>query len=225
MPRTKSDNFSERERDALLIATASKSEIRRLCRQLGDDPRRVAERVRELLLSPMRSAPSTVESDQVTRSPLALANPGTLPLHRILLVDDDPARLAARLEEFRLHQFRLGFEIETATSGHDAVMKLQEEQFEAVLIELGSATEETRWMLEKLRDWSTPLAPILLNSEGMEVLDLRRLNRDAIRALATAFGKQAPPPYRKKSPARSPVRKPCQKILFDDTDEKKTGSS
>jgi len=225
MRRAKSDNFSERERDALLVVTASNAEILRLCRQLGDDPRKVAERVRESLLNPVRSAPSTVESSAAAKSSLPLTDPGALPLHRILLVDDDPVRLAERVEEFRLHQFRLGFMIEMARSGHEALMKLQQEQFEAVLIDLRSPAEETRWILEKLRDWSTPLAPILLNSEGMEVLDLRRLNRDAIRAIATALGKQAPPPYRKKGPGRADTKKPCQSELFDDSDERKTGSA
>jgi CheY-like chemotaxis protein len=140
-------------------------------------------------------------------------------------VDDNRARLAERVGEFRLHQFRLGFVVETATSGQEALTKLQSEKFEAVLIELGSPTEEDRQMLESLRCWSTPVAPILLNSQGMEVLELRKLNRDVIRALAIGLGKAAPPPYRKKGPGRADGKKPCQSALFDASDEKKTGSS
>jgi CheY-like chemotaxis protein len=96
-----------------------------------------------------------------------------LPLCRILLVDDDAARLAEHLEEFRLHQFRLRFVVETSTNGQDALARLQNERFEAVLIELRSPTEENRQMIEELRNWSTPLAPILLNSAGIEFLELR----------------------------------------------------
>jgi len=109
--------------------------------------------------------------------------------------------------------------------GRKAIAKLQAERFEAVLIELGSPTDEDRQILEQLRCWSTPLAPILLNSEGMEVLELRKLNRDAIRALAVGLGKPAPMPYRKKGPGRANVKKPCQSALFDQSGDKKTGSS
>src|ERR1700730_5043802 len=113
MPRAKTGNFGERERDALLIATASNADILKLCRGLGDDPDEVAERVRQLLLSP--SAPSVVRPASSSVPALRPPDPGILPLHRILLGDDDPARLAERLEEFRLHQFRLGFVVETTT--------------------------------------------------------------------------------------------------------------
>src|SRR6202043_197536 len=46
------------------------------------------------------------------------------------------------------------------------------------------------WILEKLRYWSTPLAPILLKSEGLDVLELRKLNRNMIGELARTLGKQ-----------------------------------
>ena len=89
----------------------------------------------------MRSEPSAVNPAASPVSALPLKDSGLLPLHRILLVDDDPARLAERLEEFRLHQFSLGFLIETATNGEDALERLQNERFEAILIELQSPTE------------------------------------------------------------------------------------
>jgi CheY-like chemotaxis protein len=224
MPRASSDNFSQRERDALIVATASNAEVRDLCRQLGDDPREVAEHVRELLLSPARVAPSTVKPDSPAPA-LPLPDPGRLPLHRILVVDDDPARLAKRLEEFRLHQFRLGFVVETATDGCEALTSLENGRFDAVLIELRSPTDEDRRILERLRNWSTPLAPVLLNSEGMEVLELRKLNRDLIRALANGLGKEAPRPYRKKALGREASKKPCQRELFDSSDPEKTGTT
>src|ERR1022692_1381561 len=192
MPRAKIRNFCERERDALVIATASNEDILKLCRGLGDDPDEVAEHVRQLLLSPVRSVPSAIKPAASPGSALPLRDSGVLPMHRILLVDDDPARLAKRLAEVRLHQFGLGFLIETATNGEDALARLHDERFDAVLIELQSLTEENRLIIEKLRNWSTPLAPILLNSADMEVLELRKLNRNVIRALAQALGKQVP---------------------------------
>jgi len=225
MPRAKIRNFCERERDALVIATASNEDTLKLCRGLGEDPDEVAEHVRQLLLSPVRSAPSAVNSATSPPSALPVGDSGLLPLHRILLVADDPARLAKRLEEFRLHQFSLGFLIETATNGEDALARLQNERFEAVLIELQSPTEETPLIIEKLRNWSTPLAPILLNSAGMEVLELRKVDRNVIRALAQALGKQAPRPYRKKTPGREVSKRPCQSALFDGSDPKKTGTT
>jgi CheY-like chemotaxis protein len=225
MPRAKIRNFCERERDALVMATASNEDILKLCRGLGDDPDEVAEHVRQLLLSPVRSEPSAVKPAASPVSALPLKDSGLLPLHRILLVDDEPARLAERLEEFRLHQFSLGFLIETATNGEDALARLQNERFEAVLIELQSPTEETRRIIEKLRNWSTPLAPILLNSAGLEVLELRKLNRNVIRALAQALRKQAPRPYRKKGPGREGSKRPCQSALFDASDPEKTGTT
>lgn len=225
MPRAKIRDFCERERDAFVIATASNEDVLRLCRGLGDDPGDVAEHVRQLLLSPVRSEPSEVKPAASPASALTQKDSGLLPLHRILLVDDDPARLAERLDEFRLHQFSLGFLIETATKGEDALVRLQNEQFEAVLIELQSPTEETRRIIEKLRSWSTPLAPILLNSAGMEVLELRKLNRNVIRALARGLRKQEPRPYRKKGPGREGSKRPCQSALFDDSDPKKTGTT
>ena len=174
---------------------------------------RSAEHVRKLLLKSATSEPSAPAPPDPPAPALRLPDPGLLPLHRILLVDDNPARLAERVDEFRLHQFRLGFVVETAASGEDAVRKLQTERFEAVLIELGSPTEEELQMLERLRCWSTPLAPILLNSEGMEVLELRKLNRNLIRALAVGFGKEVPMPYRKRGQGgrmpRSPAKAPC----------------
>jgi CheY-like chemotaxis protein len=224
MPRAKIRYFCERERDALVIATASNEDIIKLCRGLGDDPAEVAERVRQLLFSPVRSAPPTVKVVDSLAPALSLSETGMLPLHRVLLVDDDPTRLSERLEEFRLHQFRLGFVVETSTNGQDALARLQNERFEAVLIELRSPTEETRRMIKELRNWSTPLAPILLNSEGMEVLELRKLNRNVIRALAMGLRKQVPPPYRKKGPGREGLEAPSQSALFDASDPKKTGT-
>ena len=100
MPRGKIRNFCERERDALVIATASNEDILKLCRGLGDDPDEVAEHVLQLLLSPVLSEPSAVKPAASPVSALPLKDSGLLPLHRILLVDDDPARLAERLEEF-----------------------------------------------------------------------------------------------------------------------------
>src|SRR5271169_1928408 len=61
MPRAKIRNFCERERDALVIATASNEDILKLCRGLGDDPDEVAEHVRQLLLSPVGSVPSAIK--------------------------------------------------------------------------------------------------------------------------------------------------------------------
>jgi len=225
MPRAKISNFCERERDALVIATASNEDNLKLCRGIGDDPGGVAECVRQLLLSPLRSAPSAVNLATSPPSALPPRDTGLLPLHRILLVDYDPVRLAARLDEFRLHQFTLGFLIETATSAEDALARLQSEQFEAVLIELQSPTEESRRIIETLRNWSTPLAPILLNSAGMEVLELRKLNRNVIRALARSLGKHVPHPYAKKEPGREGSKRPCQSALFDGSDPSKTGTT
>jgi len=225
MPRAKITNFCERERDALVIATASNEDNLKLCRGIGDDPGGVAERVRQLLLSPLRSAQSAVNSATSPPLSLPLNDSGLLPLHRILLVDYDPVRLAGRLDEFRLHQFTLGFLIETATNAEDAIAKLQSEQFEAVLIELQSPTEESGRIIEMLRNWSTPLAPILLNSAGMEVLELRKLNRNVIRALARGLRKQAPRPYVKKEPGREGSKRPCQSALFDGSDPSKTGTT
>ena len=225
MPRAKIRNFCERERDALVIATASNEDILKLCRGFGDDPDEVAEHVWQLLLSPVRSAPSAIKPAGPAVPTLPLRDSGLLPLHRILLVDDDPARLANRLEEFRLHQFSLGFLIETATNGEDALARLQNERFEAVLIELQSPTEETRRIIETLRNWSTPLAPILLNSAGMEVLELRKLNRNVVRALAQCLRKEAPRPYRKKGPGREGSKRPCQSALFEGSDPSKTGTT
>lgn len=220
MRKFTSGNFSQRERDAFLIATASDSEILDLCQRLGYDAHQMAQRTRGLLLevcdapeSSLNAAPG-VTTRQIPTS-------GLLPLHRILLVDDNAARLSARVAEFRLHQFRLGFVIETATTAEEAVTRLGRERFEAVLIELESPTET----LERLRSWSTPLAPIILNSAGMEVFDLRKLNRDAIRALAVGLGEPVPPPYRKKAPGRVDAKKPCQSALFDGANGKKTGST
>jgi CheY-like chemotaxis protein len=227
MRRANSKSFSQKERDALIVATASDAEILDLCRQLGDNPRDLANRVRKLLLSPVRGAPSTAKPTESSDLALPLSDPGMLPLHRILLVDDDPASLARRLEEFRLHQFKLGFVIETTTNGRDAIARLEKERFEAVLIELRSPAVEDRQLLQRLRSWSTPLAPILLNSEGMEVLELRKLDRELIRALASGLGKEAPRPYRKRA-AGLLGSKPVQSDLndlFDASDPKKTGTT
>jgi CheY-like chemotaxis protein len=221
----KAEEFFERERDALVFATASDSQVLDLCRSLGDDPNEVAEDVRQLLLCAARATPLVMKSADANVEPLLLPAPGLLPLRRILLVDDDPHRLAARLDEFLRHQVRLGFVVETCNNGIDALSKLQKERFEAILIDLTSPTPELRSTLEKLREWSTPLAPILLNSEGMQVLELRRLNRNAIRALAKGWRRPPPPPYRKHDPGTEVQRKPCQNALFDGSDGKKTGTT
>jgi CheY-like chemotaxis protein len=220
MRRFTSGNFAQRERDAFLVATASDAEILDMCERLGYDPQDMAQHTRRLLLETCET-PSSLPNADAAASMLQLPTPGLLPLHRILLVDDNAARLGARLAEFRLHQFSLGFVIKSATSAEEAIARLESERFEAVLIELASPTET----LERLRSWSTPLAPIVLNSSGMEILDLRKLNRDAIRALAVAFGKPVPPPYRKKAAGRATAKKPCQSALFDSSNGKKTGSS
>lgn len=224
MRRSIADNFSERERDALVIATASDTEVVDLCHALGDDPDEVAELVRQFLSTSAAPTRSEVRLADSTVTPPPLSVTGLLPLHRILLVDDDADRLAERVREFRRHQFRLGFVVEASTSAADALTRLHSERFEAVLIELGPPMPETSWILEKLKEWSTPLAPILLNSEGMEFLELRRLNRNAIRALARGLGKQVPPPYR-KGPARAVLPKGSQDDLFDASSRKKTGTS
>jgi CheY-like chemotaxis protein len=224
MRKASFDSFFERACDAFLFATASNAEILELSRQLGDDPDKDAEHVRELLLRATSTTQSRVPMPDSARSTLSLTNATPRRVHRILLVDDDPARLAARFEEFRLHQLRLGIVIETACNASEALGRLQTEQFEAVLIDLRSATEETQWVREKLRDWSTPLAPILLNSEGMEVLELRRLNREAVRAIAKGLGERAPSAYR-KAPKRVEIRKPSQGALFGESEGKKTGGN
>lgn len=220
MRRSTSGNFAQRERDAFLIATASEAEILDLCGRLGHDPHEVAQRTRKVLLELCATASPPPSADTAVPT-LHLPASGVLPLYRILLVDDNTERLNARIAEFRLHQFRLGFVIETTTSAEEAVGKLERERFDAVLIDLQSSHET----VERLRLWSTPLAPIVLNSSGMEVLDLRKLNRDAIRALAAALGRPVPPPYRKKGPGRVEAKKPCQSALFEGSDGKKTGST
>ncbi len=219
MRRRNAQNFFEKERDALVVATASDADLLELCRELGDDPTEVADQVRKLLLSAVSSTPSEVLLPDLAEAPLPFPYPELLPLHRILLVDDDHIRLSKRLEEFRRHQFKLGFAIETATNGQDALTKLENDRFDAVFLELSSPTKGTGWIIDRLRRWSTPLPPLLLNSAGMDVFELRRLNRNAIRALARGLGKSLPQPY------RMGPKKPSQRELFSPLDRKKTGTS
>jgi len=228
MPKLDSRNYLSRESDALIIATASDTDVLRLCHELGEDPADVAERVRRLLLGAAPPVPAEVSAPDSMRTTLPFPYPELLPLRRILLVDDDPGRLADRFAEFQRHQFKLGFAIEAVLSGEEALAKLENEKFDAVFIELRSPAHETRWMLERLRSWMTPLPPILLNSVGLDVFDVRILNRNAIRALARFLGKHLPKPYRKKGPARAglELRKgpASQQALFE-IDGKKTGTA
>lgn len=218
MPRATVNNFAERERDALLIATASDADVLQLCRSLGDDPDWVAAKTRRLL-----SEATFAESKDCRIERLPLPTSGALPLHRVLLVSDNPETLVRRATEFRRHQFSLGVIVSTATSAMEAIGKLEEERFEGVLIELTSASQEDLRAIERLRRWSTPLPPILLNSDGMTVLEMRKLDREAVRAIAVGLRKAPPRPYR-KGPGRAPVKRENQdRMKFDEGGGEKTG--
>jgi CheY-like chemotaxis protein len=229
MRRLDAEDFFERERDALLVATASEANVVQLCHELGDDPVKAADQVRQLLLEAVSAKPSLLPDLALASLPFpcaAFQYPELLPLHRILLVDDDPDRLSTRLKEFRLHQFSLGFAIEIASDGEDAIKKLENEEFDAVFIELSSLTRGARWVLDRLRKWRTPLPPVILDSVRMDVFEVRRLNRNVIRALARGFGKKRLPPLLRKGLARKGAGRmlPAKsEISFDFLNEKKTG--
>jgi hypothetical protein len=65
MPDDIFGDLSERERDALVVATAADEDVLMLCSDLGEDPSKVAEQVRQLLLGSLSIQPG--ENIQLNR--------------------------------------------------------------------------------------------------------------------------------------------------------------